>query len=270
MHIIYYYQTFNGLRNIIMQGKNANVTHIHLASIHFGMNPNKSPYIHLNDYPPTNPIFNNVWKELRQVQNNGIKIILMIGGGGGAYTQLFQNYPTYYQMLKQLLMSFPFDGVDLDVEDYCTLDQIQMFMKDIHTDFPHMTISMAPLIGSLITDEPGMGGFTYKDLWKSPEGALISYFNCQAYDTESFSLKSVQEIIKNGYPVEKIVMGMLVGQSMDYCLGVLKQIHTLGLNIAGAFCWEYFQAPPGAPTHPELWSELVKKTLTTTDTLSEI
>ena len=63
--IIYYYQTFNGLQKILYQ--NTPVTHIHLASIHFGYNDN-SPYIHLNDFPPSNPKFDNVWKELEEAE----------------------------------------------------------------------------------------------------------------------------------------------------------------------------------------------------------
>ena len=31
------------------------VTHIHLSSIHFGINNDGTYYIHLNDYPPNDP-----------------------------------------------------------------------------------------------------------------------------------------------------------------------------------------------------------------------
>ena len=40
---------------------------------------------------------------------------------------------------------------------------------------------MAPVQSSLEEDAPGMGGFIYKDLWLSPEGSLIDYFNGQFY-----------------------------------------------------------------------------------------
>ena len=42
--IIYYYQTFTGLKPILNKDI---VTHIHLSSIHFGTNSDNSPYIHL-------------------------------------------------------------------------------------------------------------------------------------------------------------------------------------------------------------------------------
>ena len=55
--IIYYYQTFNGLQDILDKQV---VTHIHLSSIHFGTN-DTSHYIHLNDYSPYDKRFDQVW-----------------------------------------------------------------------------------------------------------------------------------------------------------------------------------------------------------------
>ena len=92
--IIYYYQTFNSLQPILYQA--TPVTHIHLSSIHFGNNLDNSPYIHLNDYPPNNKIFDSVWKELSQAEKYNITTILMVGGAGGAFTNLFSNFDIYY------------------------------------------------------------------------------------------------------------------------------------------------------------------------------
>ena len=75
--VIYYYQTFNSLQNILYSGT---VTHIHLSSIHFGFNSDGSPYIHLNDYHPTDQRFDKVWQELFIAKQNGIQIILMMSG----------------------------------------------------------------------------------------------------------------------------------------------------------------------------------------------
>ena len=44
--IIFYYQTFNGLKDILHE--DTKVTHIHLSSTHFGLNNDNSPY-YLND-----------------------------------------------------------------------------------------------------------------------------------------------------------------------------------------------------------------------------
>ena len=45
--IIYYYQTFVGLKPILVE--NTPVTHIHLSAVHFGKNKDGTPYIHIND-----------------------------------------------------------------------------------------------------------------------------------------------------------------------------------------------------------------------------
>ena len=73
--IIYYYQTFKGLQDILDKQV---VTHIHVSSIHFGNNKDGSPYIHLNDEPPTSKIFEPVWKECYEASAIGIKIILIM------------------------------------------------------------------------------------------------------------------------------------------------------------------------------------------------
>ena len=88
--IIYYYQTFDSLNPILIP--KPTVTHIIVSSIHFGNNSDGSPYIHLNNNSPNNPIFDKVWQELKQASDLGIKIHLMVGGAGGAYTDLFNNY----------------------------------------------------------------------------------------------------------------------------------------------------------------------------------
>ena len=65
--IIYYYQTFTDLSPIIKT--NTPVSHIHLSSIHFGLDNNK-PYIHLNDYEPTNSKFDKVWDDMKKWNNH--------------------------------------------------------------------------------------------------------------------------------------------------------------------------------------------------------
>ena len=104
--IIYYYQTFVGLKDILTS--NTKVTHIHLSSIHFGTNNNNNPYIHLNDNNPSDTIFDSVWCELEKAKKLGIKIILMVGGAGGAFQTLLSNYNTYYNLLKNLLITQPY------------------------------------------------------------------------------------------------------------------------------------------------------------------
>jgi hypothetical protein len=239
--IIYYYQTFIGLKEILY--KSCPVTHIHLAAIHFGNNPDGSPYIHLNNNPPDDPIFKTVWDDINKASEQGIKIILMLGGAGGAYTDLFDNYDVYYPLLKQTIKNHKvISGVDLDIEETVDINNVKKLINDLINDFgSNFFITMAPLGSSLETDTPGMGGFRYKDLFNSPEGKYIEYFNGQFYD--SYSPSDFELAIKNGYPANKIVMGMISGQNFDNVLSTLNTIKQNYPDMGGAFVWELSNAP---------------------------
>ena len=79
---------------------------------------------------------------------------------------------------------------------------------------------MAPVQYALETDQSGMGGFVYKDLLNSPEGALISYFNGQFYT--NYSAESYNNVINNGYPSNKVVMGMIFSQDINNNIDVVN------------------------------------------------
>ena len=251
--IIYYYQTFIGLKQILQQ-KPLIITHIIVSSIHFGYN-NETPYIHLNDNSPNDNIFKSLWSELKLAHELGIKIIVMLGGAGGAYTQLFSNYNKFYLLLRNFIISKPFiEGIDLDVEEVVNINLIKGLINQITNDFgKNFIITMAPVGASLMYDEPGMGGFCYKNLYKSPEGNLINWFNGQFYGNYSFD--SFDQVIKNNYPSDKIVMGMISNQNLNIVLDELKKIKTK-YNSISVFVWEYCNAPPNKYNHV-LWSELI-------------
>jgi len=245
--IIYYYQTFCGLKDII-NVENPVVTHIHLSSIHFGSDDNQTPYIHLNDYPPDNEKFIQVWNELEILSKKGVKIILMVGGAGGAFKNLFNNFENYYNLLKQTIKKYPIiSGIDLDIEEYVELQDVKMLINKIIQDFGNQfIISMAPVSYALKADTPGMGGFIYKELFNSDEGKHIDYFNGQFYG--DFTFDSYNMIINNNFPPEKVVIGMLSelnsGENFQKALAELKKIKTKYLNLGGCFVWEYNDCPP--------------------------
>jgi len=235
--IIYYYQTFTGLKDILYEG--CPVTHIHLSSIHFGRNADNdgTPYIHLNNNVPTDAIFDNVWKDLELASSMGIKIVLMIGGAGGAYGELFGDFTVYYPLLCNLFNTKNIiNGVDLDIEEGVSLDNVKMLIEKIKADYSHYTISMAPVQYALQNDEPGMGGFVYKDLLNSDVGKYIDYLNGQFYS--AYTYDAYHECIKNGYDAEMIVMGMCGSDNMDVDCKELEKITSSGI-IGGVFIWEY-------------------------------
>lgn len=241
--IIYYYQSFCGLNKILV--KNTPVTHINLSSIHFGLDDNMQQYIHLNDDSPYESKFDSVWTEIENADKLGIKIILMIGGAGGGYSSLFENYPLYYNLLYNLIKNKPcIKGVDLDIEETTKLEDIKKLINSLVKDFgEEFIISMAPIESSLQEDNSGMGGFCYKTLLKSDEGKYINYFNTQFYG--SYSLDAYDEVIKNGYDSKMIVMGTMDPNVFDT---VSKVYEKYGKTFGGVYLWEYMFAQPDGYT----------------------
>jgi len=248
--IIFYYQTFNSLKPILYT--DTPITHIHLSSIHFGLDENKQQYIHLNNYSPYHKKFDNMWTEIENASLMGIKIVIMVGGAGSAYEALFSNFNVFYNQLYNLIKNKPFiTGIDLDIEENVSLSQIKMLISKIKTDFPSndFIISTAPVQSSIQEDVPGMGGFIYKDLINSPEGKYISYINGQFYS--DYSKDSYDQVIKNGYKSNKIIMGMLSGQEFEEELN--KIVESYGDQFGGVFVWEYFNS------NPIQWLDTIKK-----------
>lgn len=265
--IIYYYQTFTSLTSILHN--NPETTHIHLSSIHFGNNPDETPYIHLNDNNPDDKIFDTVWMDIKEAYQLDITIILMIGGAGGAFNALFSNFDVYYNLLKNTLNNHPeITGIDLDIEEDVLLDDVRMLIKRLKQDFPHFIIAMAPIPSSLTSDQPGLGGFSYKDLYNSPEGQFINYFNGQFYG--SFGVQDYVDCINNGYPEDKVVMGMIYGQDFNQACQTLSDLLKKYPDMGGTFIWEYFQSPPDGQTNPGEWSKVINKIFNGVKNLNEI
>lgn len=254
--IIYYYQTFCGLDKILV--KNTPVTHIHLSSIHFGLDNNLQEYINLNDYSPYNSMFNSMWKEIEKADSLGITIILMIGGAGGGYSSLFSNYSLFYNLLYQLIKNKPcIKGVDLDVEEITNIDDIKKLINSLVKDFGEdFIISMAPIESSLQQDNSGMGGFCYKTLLNSDEGKYINYFNTQFYS--NYSLDAYDEVIKNGYDSSMIVMGTMNPNVLD----TITEVHNkYGKTFGGVYLWEYMFALPDGYTWAKKIQNIIKPSL---------
>ena len=214
--IVIYYQTLTDLTPLIelIKEKDLDIlTDITLVSIHFGVNDDKTPYIHLNNEPPDSKLFTSVFSQLKQIKEiyskSPIKINLLIGGAGTAFTQLFENYSCYYNLLKSSIkeqLEF-IDGFNLDIEEEVNMNDIIKLVNNLKSDFPEKQIIFAPLADSIATDEPGMGGFSYKTL-NNIIGDKVAYYNVQCYG--EYSQKLFNQMLENGYPANKIVMGMLM------------------------------------------------------------
>jgi hypothetical protein len=258
MKTIYYYQSFCSLDKMIENSQQVDV--IILSSIHFGKFKNE-PYIHLNNNYPNSPLFNKVWEDLQKLYFNGVTIMCMVGGAGGAFTNLFSDFETYYPMLKQFLKEKKFiTGIDLDIEEQVDIKDVKKLinclMKDFGEDF---IITIAPVADSLMNNSPsGFSSINYKELYKSLEGRAIKWFNVQAYG--NFNFETYDKIVKNDYPPEKIVFGMISSDFSDNfseALNEIKKIKDKYPNMAGCDVWEMINAPPDI-NDQSIWAKEIK------------
>ena len=256
MKTIYYYQTFIGIEKLYSHVQNINT--IIVSSIHFS-SYKSDPYIHLNDHWPTSSRFDNLWVELQKMYEQGTEIMLMIGGAGGAYDTLFSNFDLYYPLLWKLLRTYRFiSGIDLDIEESVDISNVKKLINRLIDDFGEdFTITMAPVADALINDGAGFGGFSYKELYTSPEGKHISWFNTQCYD--SYTLETYDSIIKNGYPPEKVVFGLLGGDYDGFTVALheINKVKEKYKKMLGVFVWEYLIAPPDKKD-PSQWCKIMK------------
>lgn len=240
--IIGYYQTFGPL-----SADTSRYTHLHLASIHFGTESAGQPYIHLNDLDPTDPAFDRVWSDLGAYKSTGGIVVLMIGGAGGGYQALFDNYATCYPLLRNLVQckSTIIDGIDFDVEEYIKLDDLVRLTADLARDFPALFFTAAPLAGDLATDSPGMGGFCYKDLESrlADIGLKLEYYNGQFYT--DYTAEAYASVVQNGYDPARVVMGQLAPQDLARIVPVVTQlVSAYGPSFGGVYTWEYATTAP--------------------------
>lgn len=237
--IIYYYQNFTSLNTLISQSFQ-NV-YVYVASLHFDKDPDGQPYLTLNNTSPDSQI--ELWLDLEKASINGINILVMLGGAGGAYGEFFNDYTYNYQLLYNFLKEYPLiKGIDLDVEEQTSISDIKKLINQLSSDFgDKFIISMAPIESAMSSNIPGFGGFSYKDLFQSWEGQRINWFNVQCY--QFFTESVYTSIIQNGYPPEKITFGMLGDNfTPDSFPEATKELEATYQNyptMNGVCLWEY-------------------------------
>jgi hypothetical protein len=239
MKLVYYYQTpghFDKLLNSKTLIRDADI-YILVSSIHFGLDSGK-PYIHINDNAPDAL---PVWSDMTKACSKGMKVGVMLGGAGGAYSWLFSNFEVYYGMLLDIFRSYPvITGIDLDIEEETAISDVYKLIgrlrKDMGTDF---TITMAPISSAMIGSGSGLGGFSYKELYNSIYGPSIDWFNVQCYG--SASEDTFEKMVKNGYPPKKLVVGMLGDIISDdsEVETTIKNVYKAYPKALGAALWEY-------------------------------
>jgi hypothetical protein len=91
--LVLYQQTHHGKDGKVISllpliKNNTGVTHVYIAALHVHSPDEKNP-IHLNDHPPDDPRYDQMWSEVKELQDAGIVVMGMLGGAaGGTYVRL--------------------------------------------------------------------------------------------------------------------------------------------------------------------------------------
>jgi Glycosyl hydrolases family 18 len=279
--VIYYYQTqyyqgkYVSLSKIWKQVNPKThkpiTSDVMVAAFHLGYDTSNKPYIHLNDNVPSDPMFKVMWKEVATLQKNGVSVRMMLGGAAqGSYANLFSHWTTFYPILKRTLKHYQLDGIDMDIEEQVTLADAQKLVAQLNQDFSKQFIMTMSPVAPDLWGYVGFSGFKYKDLYDSAEGKRINWFNGQFYcGWATLATPTEYElIIKNGYPPEKIVGGM-IGNPAN-CSGFVP-INTVAKTVGelvakyprfgGVADWEYFNTLPGGLPNPVKWGAIMAKAM---------
>jgi len=279
--VVYYYQTqYDGPRYISLQpmwarlnphtGKPA-VTDMMIAAVHLGTNPNGSPYIHINDNVPQDPMFDQMWREVATLQGHGVTARFMLGGAAqGSYADLFAKRNVYYPIIRNALLRYHLNGIDLDVEEQVSLANIEWLIAQLRHDFGSGFIITLSPVATALNGGGGLSGFDYTQLYKSTVGRDIAWFNAQFYSGfgDLSTPADYESIVAFGFPPDKVVAGMLDnpndGSGYVPVAQVAQTVHTLAQlypSFGGVAGWEYFDALPGGKPAPIDWASLMSNAM---------
>lgn len=186
----------------------------------------------LNDHPPSDPRFTQLWQEVRDAQDAGVRVLAMLGGAAkGTYgpdrlgSDDDATFERFYLPLRDLLRERRFDGIDLDVEEDMSLAAVIRLIDRLRADFgPAPTaqggghgagrgfdITLAPVATALLgTGLPkhNLSGFDYEAL-EVMRGSEISWYNVQFYCGwgDCSSPLVYEAVIAHGWPRDRIVVG---------------------------------------------------------------
>jgi chitinase len=285
--LVAYIQTFRSvdggpLSLLPLLQEQTGVTHILLSAVHLNEQPGD---ITLNDNHPNDPMYDNLWSEVKQLQDGGIKVMMMLGGAARgtferlsgddasvsilvpaiihSHTNLLSQFHAYYDPLLAILRAHNIQGLDIDIEESVPISMPLRLLRQLHTDLgADFILTMAPVASALLKNGSGLHGFPQHDMDDQateptrPNGKLVSWYNAQFYNGwgDASSTDMYDRIVsEGGWSPDRIVMGVLTnpgdGGSGFVQLPTLKSVvGSLGAKHATFGCavgWEYWAAGTG-------------------------
>jgi len=247
------------------------ITHLILAAFH--LNANLPIKLALNDNAPDEPYYEQMWKDIAQMQQTGIKVIGMLGGAApGSYDCLTPyNFNTFYPLLRDAIRTYKLDGMDLDVEQAVSLKDITHLITQLKADFgPDFIITLAP-VASALEEGANISGFDYIQLEKVA-GSQIAWYNAQFYSGFGSVFPDDQyiDIVQFGYGLDPSRLVATTLTNPDDGFGyvdpyeVVSSLQALvdkfGGEFGGVAGWEYFNSLP-SQGKPWEWATLMTNTM---------
>lgn len=156
--------------------------------------------LYLNEYAVDDSSVEDVWVEVEYLQQANIKVLGMLTMRGNDNTWGDTAFMHSYQLLRELIVSKKFDGIDLDLdlledrtviaeEKGASLEDVIRLIDSLHTDFGSDFIITATTCAEALlnsnSDQNQQGqGFQYRAL-ELQRGELMSWYNVQIFSDSS-------------------------------------------------------------------------------------
>ncbi|KAL6882287.1 endo-N-acetyl-beta-D-glucosaminidase precursor [Trichoderma longibrachiatum] len=275
--LIVYFQTTHDSSNRpismlpLITEKGIALTHLIVCSFHI----NQGGVVHLNDFPPDDPHFYTLWNETLAMKQAGVKVMGMVGGAapGSFNAQTLDStdaatFEHYYGQLRDAIVNFQLEGMDLDVEQPMSQAGISRLVARLRADFgSDFLITLAP-VASALENSSNLSGFSYAALQQA-QGSNVDWYNTQFYsgfgsmaDTADYD-----RIVANGFAPAKVVAGQLTTPegagwipTSNLNNTIISLVSEYG-QIGGVMGWEYFNSLPGGTAEPWEWAQIVTEIL---------
>ena len=227
------------------------LTDVIVCSVHFGRDASGTLYIHLNDTLPDSDVNKRMWS---YAALSGSECHVMVGGAGGAFQQLFDDFEPCFELLASMLDSKPFvKSIDLDIEERVALVDVVVLIARLKDRFPLLNVTISCVAQDLVRiNEPSVfTGFSYADFVLAA-GSSVTMYHVQAYNEGEFSAACFSSILAhNMIEKSKLCMGMMSGQT-DAAIKEVAGLNALG--CAGYFVWNNHDMPDN-------WAQRIRQAL---------
>jgi chitinase len=267
-HVVAYYQTqYDNGTYVSPTPLGGIATDVEVAAFHL----DGDGTVHLNDNPPSDPMFDQMWSDLASLQQSGVRVEAMLGGAAqGSYANLHNDFTTYYALLKNTLQTYHFDGIDLDIEEPFSLADTEHLITQLRADFGSgFVITLAPVASDLSGGSQFSGGFSYRQL-ENDLGSQISWYNAQFYcgwgDLSGTS--DYDAVLAAGFSASRVVAGTVTNPAN--CSGyvdpttlasTVRSLVAAHQDFAGVAGWEYFDSVGVNGGGPASWYQNVRNAL---------